>query len=483
MQLTAVQRVLALLLMIFSTTMLPPAVVSWWYGDGVARIFLLSFVVELILGAMVWLPVRSNKRELRLRDGFLIVALFWIVLSLFAAVPLMLSEQPHLRMVDAVFEATSGLTTTGSSVLSGIEHLPKSILWYRMQLQWLGGMGVIVLAVAIMPMLGVGGMQLFRAETPGPVKDTKLTPRITETAKVFWYLYAGMTVACAAAYWLAGMSTFDAVTHSFATVATGGFANYDASFGQFNSAAILLIATFFMLVGAMNFALHFLAFRGRTLWSYFGDAELRTWMALLFLFVAVAAGGLYASGKFQNPGEATVQAMFHVVSVASTTGFSASDFAAWPGFLPVFILFIGFVGGCAGSTSGGIKMIRVLLLFKQGMREIMRLIHPAAQIPVKIGKKSMSEPVVSAVWGFFSLYVASFSVIMLAVMATGVDQDTAFSAVIACLNNVGLGIAGVGSNFGGLNDPAKWVLSFAMLLGRLEIFTLLVLLTPAFWRK
>lgn len=483
MQLTAVQRVLGILLMVFSTTMLPPALVAWWYDDGQAHIYLKSFLVVLVVGSALWLPVKSNTRELRLRDGFLIVALFWIVLSLFAAVPLMISESPHLRMVDAVFEATSGLTTTGSSVLSGIENLPKSILWYRSQLNWLGGMGVIVLAVAIMPMLGVGGMQLFRAETPGPVKDTKLTPRITETAKVFWYLYAGMTVACALAFWLAGMSGFDAITHSFAIISTGGFGNYDASFGQFNSMPILMIAIFFMLLGGMNFALHFLAFRGRTLWAYFGDPELRAWLALILLFTAVAVAGLVASGRFENPGEAGVQALFHVVSIATTSGFAASDFAAWPGFLPVFILFIGFVGGCAGSTSGGIKMIRILLLFKQGLREIMRLIHPAAQIHVKIGKKTLSEQVISAVWGFFSLYVASFSVIMLAVMATGIDQDTAFSAVIACLNNVGLGIAGVGSNFGGLNDTAKWLLSFAMLLGRLEIFTLLVLMTPAFWRK
>jgi trk system potassium uptake protein TrkH len=483
MQLTAVQRVFGLLLMLFSGTMLPPVIVSWIYADGAAKVFLISFAVALVVGSALWLPVHKVQKELRLRDGFMIVALFWIVLSLFASVPLMLSEQPHLRMVDAVFEATSGLTTTGSSVLSGIEHLPKSILWYRMQLQWLGGMGVVVLAVAIMPMLGVGGMQLFRAETPGPIKDTKLTPRITETAKAFWYLYLGLTIVCAASYWLAGMSGFDAITHSFATIATGGFANYDASFAYFDSRAIELVAIFFMLFSGVNFALHFIVWRGRDPRIYWTDPELRTYLVLVLAFTALAAASLYAAGRFDHAGLALLHATFQVVSVATTTGFTSSDYAAWPGFVPVLILFIGFIGGCAGSTSGGIKVIRSLLLFRQGRREIMRLIHPAAQIPVKIGKKPLPESVVNAVWGFFSLYVASFTLMLLAVMATGVDQVTAFSAVLCTFNNIGVGLGEVGAGYGGLNDTAKWILSFAMLLGRLEIFTLLVLISPAFWRK
>lgn len=483
MQLTAVQRVLGLLLMIFSSTMLPPAVVSAIYADGTWRVFLISFSVSFGAGLIVWLPVRAMRKELRLRDGFLIVAMFWIVLSLFGAVPLMISEHPHMRLVDAVFEATSGLTTTGASVLSGIENLPKSILWYRTQLNWLGGMGVIVLAVAILPMLGVGGMQLFRAETPGPIKDSKLTPRITETAKAFWYLYFGLTVACALAYWLVGMDTFDAITHSFATIATGGFANYDASFAHFNSRGIEIVAIFFMFFSGVNFALHFGVWRSRNPRHYFADTELRTYGALVLTFTVLAAVALYYSGRYDQPGMAFLQAMFQVVSVATSTGFTSSDYAAWPGFIPVLILFIGFVGGCAGSTAGGIKVIRVLLLFRQGRREILRLIHPAAQIPVKIGKKALPETVLNAVWGFFSLWVASFVVMLLAVMATGVDQVTAFSAVLCTFNNLGVGLGGVANGYGGLNDTAKWILSFAMLLGRLEIFTLLVLITPAFWRK
>ncbi len=483
MQLTAVQRVLALLLMLFSTTMLPPALVSWWYDDGVAREFLISFGVALFAGLILWLPVRTQRKELRLRDGFLIVALFWIVLSLFGAVPLMISNKPHMPLVDAVFESVSGWTTTGATVLSNVELLPQSVKWYRMQLHWLGGMGVIVLAVAIMPMLGVGGMQLFRAETPGPMKDSKLTPRITETAKAFWYLYLGLTIACALCYWLAGMEVFDAVTYSFSTISTGGFANHDASLGAFKSPLIEIIAIVFMLIAGANFALHFIAWRSRSLRSYLVDTELKAFLVIVFLLASLASAALYVAQRFPNPVDAFRESLFQVVAVASTSGFTASDYASWPGFIPVLILFVGFIGGCAGSTSGGIKVIRFLLLFKQGMREIMRLIHPAAQIPVKVGGKSMSEPVVSAVWGFFSLYVASFGIIMLAVMASGVDQDTAFAAVLSCLNNVGVGIAGVSSGFAGLNATSKWLLSFAMLLGRLEVFTLLVLLTPAFWRK
>lgn len=483
MQLTAVQRVLGLLLMLFSSTMLPPALVSAFYGDGTWPVFLASFGIVLITGAIIWLPVRAVRKELRLRDGFLIVAMFWIVLSLFGAVPLMISEHPHMRLVDAVFESVSGLTTTGASVLSGIESLPKSILWYRMQLHWLGGMGVIVLAVAIMPMLGVGGMQLFRAETPGPIKDSKLTPRITETAKAFWYLYLGLTLACAAAYWLAGMSGFDAITHSFSTIATGGFTNYDASFAHFSNHAIEVIAIFFMFISGVNFALHFGVWRSLDPRHYLADPELRTFAVLVLVFTLLAAAALYFSGRYDHPGMALLQALFQVVSVATTTGFTASDYAAWPGFIPVLVLFIGFIGGCAGSTSGGIKVIRSLLLFRQGRREIMRLIHPAAQIPVKIGKKALPESVINAVWGFFSLYVASFALMLLAVMVTGVDQVTAFSAVLCAFNNIGVGLGEVAAGYGGLNDAAKWILSFAMLLGRLEIFTLLVLMTRAFWRK
>jgi len=377
----------------------------------------------------------------------------------------------------------SGLTTTGATVITGLDDLPRSILFYRQQLQWLGGMGIIVLAVAIMPMLGVGGMQLYRAETPGPMKDTKLTPRITETAKALWYIYLGLTVACATAYWLAGMSGFDAITHSFSTVSIGGFSTHDQSMGYFGSSTIELVAVFFMLLAGMNFALHFVAWRSFSLRPYLQDSEVRAYLGVLAIVIVITVYYLYLSDTFASLGDAVHNGLFQVVSIGTTTGFTTAEYFIWPGFLPVLLLFISFIGGCAGSTGGGMKVIRFVLLIKQGRRELMRLIHPNAQLPVKVGKKVMSDRVVSAVWGFFAAYTGCFLVVMLFLMATGLDQVTAFSAVAACINNLGPGLGEVGANYQELSDAAKWALSFTMLLGRLEIFTLLVLFTRSFWQR
>jgi len=483
MQFTVVQRVFGLFLMLFSFTMLPPALVSVLYGDGALHAFLYGFAWALAGGFLIWLPVRKRQRDLRLRDGFLIVVLFWSVLGAFGAVPLMLSEQPEMSVTDAVFESISGLTTTGATVLTGLDALPRSILFYRQQLQWLGGMGIIVLAVAVLPMLGVGGMQLYRAETPGPMKDTKLTPRITETAKALWYIYLGLTVACATAYWIAGMNAFDAISHSFSTVAIGGFSTHDASMGYFLSPAIELIAVFFMLLAGMNFALHFVAWRNLSITPYVQDPEVRAYLFILAAAAVVTSVYLYASGTIPHLGDALHHGIFQAVSIGTTAGFTTAEYYNWPGFLPVMLLFISFIGACAFSTGGGMKVIRVLLLVRQGMREIMRLIHPNAQIPIKIGGKPMPPRIIDAVWGFFAAYVASFSVMLLILLATGMDQVTAFSAVAACMNNLGPGLGEVGTHYAGIPDLAKWVLAFAMLLGRLEIFTLLVVITPAFWRR
>ena len=326
-------------------------------------------------------------------------------------------------------------------------------------------------------------MQLYRAETPGPMKDAKLTPRITETAKALWYIYLGLTVACALAYWVAGMNLFDAVGHSFSTVAIGGFSTHDASMGYFNSVAIDMVAVVFMFASGVNFSLHFVAFRQRSLIGYLQDSEFKFYAALLGLVVLLTAIGLYASGTFRNPWDALLQGLFQGVSIGTTAGFTTAAFYDWPGHVAILLLFASFVGGCAGSTGGGIKVIRVLLLVKQGVREITRLVHPSAQIPVRVGDKTISPRVVEAVWGFFALYVASFTAMYLLLAATGIELLTAFSAVAACINNLGPGLAGVGAHYADLNDAAKWVLCFAMLLGRLEIFTLLVLLSPAFWRR
>jgi trk system potassium uptake protein len=479
----AVQKVLGLLLTLFSLSMLPPVLVSLWYRDGAVLPFLSAFALILSGGLLIWLPVHRRRDDLRLRDGFLVVVLFWTVLGLSGSLPFVLADNPHLSVTDAIFESMSGLTTTGATVIVGIDELPRSILYYRQQLQWLGGMGIIVLAVAVLPMLGIGGMQLYRAETPGPMKDSKLTPRITETAKALWYIYLGLTITCGTAYWIAGMSLFDAVGHAFSTVAIGGFSTYDASMGHFDSRVIEMIAVVFMLLSGVNFALHYMAWNRKLPIVYWRDSELRFYLALMGASCIVVTVTLYYTKTYILWSDAFTQGIFQVVSIGTTTGFTTAEFYFWPPFLQILLLFASFVGGCAGSTGGGIKVIRFLLLIKQGLREIGRLIHPSAQIPVRMGGKTVSNRVVDAVWGFFSLYVASFTAMYLALAATGLDLMTAFSAVAACINNLGPGLSHVGASYAGLHDPAKWILCFAMLLGRLEIFTLLVLLTPAFWRR
>lgn len=484
MQLTAIQRILGILLMLFSVTLIPPMGVAVWFSERQDLVsFFVAFVLTLGIGLLIWLPVRKRRKELRLRDGFVIVVMFWTVLSFSGALPFWLSPDPGVSLTDAVFESFSGLTTTGATVITGLDELPRSILYYRQQLQWLGGMGIIVLAVAVLPMLGIGGMQLYRAETPGPMKDSKLTPRITETAKALWYLYLSLTLVCVFAYWIAGMELFDAVGHAYSTVAIGGFSTHDASIGYYNSTLIEMVAVVFMFISGVNFALHFMAWRRRSLMGYLQDSEFLFYSFLMGVTAVLVITVLYVSGVYESGSEAFTRGLFQVVSIATTAGFTTAEFHNWPGFVAILLLFSSFVGGCAGSTGGGIKVIRFLLLIKQGMREIARLVHPSAQIPVRVGDKTISTRVIEAVWGFFALYVASFIVMYLAIALTGVDLMTAFSAVAACINNLGPGLAEVGTHYADLNDTAKWILCFAMLLGRLEIFTLLVLLTPAFWLR
>ncbi|SDX99668.1 trk system potassium uptake protein TrkH [Allochromatium warmingii] len=479
----AVQKVFGLLLILFSFSMLPPVIVSLIYNEGWAWPFWVAFGLIFGLGLFIFLPVAHSRQVLRVRDGFLVVVLFWTVLGLAGALPFWLAPNPAISVTDAIFESISGLTTTGATVIIGLDHLPKSILFYRQQLQWLGGMGIIVLAVAVLPMLGVGGMQLFRAEMPGPMKDSKLTPRITETAKALWYIYLWMTIACTLAYWWAGMSLFDAIGHAFATIAIGGFSTHDQSIGYFHSTEIELIAVWFMVLAGMNFTLHFMVVRRQDLRIYVQDSEFRLYLVVLGSVITITTLALYDSQTYTTWWDAFTKGLFQAVSISTTTGFATAEFYLWPPFIEILLLLASFVGGCAGSTGGGIKVIRFLLLIKQGVREISRLIHPNAQIPVRIGGKTVDHRVVDAVWGFFSLYVASFSVMYLMLAATGLDLVTAFSAVAACINNLGPGLATVGPHYADLNDTAKWILCVAMLLGRLEIFTLLVLLAPAFWQR
>ncbi len=483
MQFLTIQRILGILLSLFSITMLPPAAVSLYYQDGSVNAFMDAFVLLLVTGLIFWLPARKHRKELKIRDGFIVVVMFWITLGISGALPFFLTEVPKMSFTDAVFESMSGLTTTGATVLTSLDTLPEAVLFYRQFLQWLGGMGIVVLAVAILPLLGVGGMQLYRAETPGPMKDSKLTPRITETAKALWYIYLSLTIGCAVAFYFAGMSWFDAVGHSFSTVAIGGFSTHDASMGYFNSTTIEMITVVFMLLAGMNFSLHFLAWRHRSIRHYWADSELRTYVWILAVISMVVSGYLYFTHTYLDPWVALHQGIFQTVSIGTTAGFTTADYSLWPGFLPILLLMTSYIGGCAGSTGGGMKVIRVMLLFKQGYREVLRLIHPNAVFAIKVNNKALPPKIVGAVWGFLAMYVFCFSIMHLFLMATGLDIVTSFSAVTACLNNLGPGLGEVGANFSSINSPAKWVLCFAMLLGRLEIFTLLVVLTPAFWRR
>ncbi|WP_064606403.1 TrkH family potassium uptake protein [Photobacterium sp. J15] len=485
MQFRSIIRIVGLLLALFSVTMLAPALVALIYRDGAGYPFVVTFLILFTGGALLWVPNRRYRRELKARDGFLIVVLFWTVIGSAGAVPFILSETPVMSVTDSFFESFSALTTTGATVIVGLDDLPKAILFYRQLLQWFGGMGIIVLAVAILPVLGIGGMQLYRAEIPGPVKDSKMTPRIAETAKTLWYIYLALTVSCAVAFWMAGMTVFDAIAHSFSTVAIGGFSTHDASMGYFDSPTINMITVVFLLISGCNFSLHFAAFAngGVHLRTYWRDPEFRAFLATQLILLLICYGLLLKHHSYDSLYDAFDQALFQTVSISTTAGFTTTSFAEWPLFLPVLLLFSSFVGGCAGSTGGGIKVIRMLLLLLQGVRELKRLVHPRAVYTIKIGNKALPQRVVDAVWGFFSAYALVFVICMLALIATGLDELTSFSAVAATLNNLGPGLGEVAVHFGEINDPAKWILIISMLFGRLEVFTLLVLFTPTFWRN
>jgi len=483
MHFAVVARILGVLLMLFSMLAnLPSILVSFLYGDGEVSSFWTSAMITFATGFMLWLVTLRSKKELRTRDGFLVVTLFWTVLSTFGALPFLFSLDVRLSVTDAIFESFSGLTTTGATVITGLDVLPKSILFYRAQLQWLGGMGIVALAVAVLPMLGIGGMQLYRAESPGPVKNDNLVPRLAETAKALWYIYLGLTVTCALAYWAAGMNLFDAICHSFTTVAIGGFSNYDASIGYFDSNIVNLIAVAFMFLAGINFALHFTAWQRRSLIQYVRDPETKFYTAVLAGIAIFTIVVLYVTETYDMQ-NSFIHGLFQTVSIATTTGYTTADFNAWPYALPYLLIYASIIGACAGSTGGGMKVIRILLIFKQGIREVKRLIHPNAIISVKLGRRMVPDRVIESVWGFFAVYVMVYMALLIMLLAMGMEVLTAFSAVGASLNNLGPGLEGVAANYANISDPAKWVLCLAMLLGRLEIFTLLVLFLPMFWRR
>ena len=411
------------------------------------------------------------------------MAAFWFSLVTAGTLPFLLSHNLEINFTDAFFESMSGLTTTGATVLTGIDDWPKSILYYRQQLQWLGGMGIIVLAVAVIPMLGIGGMQLYLAEMPGAMKNTKLTPRIKETAKALWYIYLGLTIICALAYKLAGMSLFDAVTHSFSTIAIGGFSTHDASFAYFEQDLVLYVAIVFMILAGINFALHFRVLSKLHVKEYFQNTELRVYLwILLVTAIVVCSVLLLFYDQLGEPSETIKHGIFQVVSIATTSGFTTDDFSKWPLFVPAMLLSASVIGGCTGSTAGGLKVVRVVLLFKQGRREILQLINPDAIIPIRLNADPVHERVIHSVWGFFALYIVSFVILALILQATGLDLTTAYSTVTACLNNLGPALGSASEGYSTLSSASKWVLAFTMLLGRLELLTLLILLTPRYWR-
>lgn len=483
MKLSAIAKIMGLFLLLFSLSMLPPILVNAIYHQSNSYEFYIAFIVTFFTGLILWLPFQHYHIELKVRDGFLVVVMFWIGLSLFGSLPFLLSHSLDISFTDAFFESMSGLTTTGASVLSHIDNLPNALRFYRQEVQFIGGMGIIVLAVAVLPMLGIGGMQLFRAETPGPIKDVKLTPRIQETAKTLWYIYVGFVVACMLSYWFAGMPFFDALGESFATISTGGFGMHDASFGYYESPAINLVAIFFMLLSSINFALHYTVLQKKSLLVYLKDIECRTYLVMLSCIFLIVFSILAWHHYYESEFDVFTDSLFDVVSIVSTTGFTSSSFAYWPSFLPILIMVGGIIGGCAASTAGGIKVVRFILLNKQGIRELHKLIHPKAIFTIKFGDQVLPEQVVEAIWGYIAAFIFLFVIMILILSANGLDLETAFGASVASIGNVGAGISGVAEGFSGLNNICKWTLILGMLLGRLEIFTVLVLLSPVFWRR
>jgi trk system potassium uptake protein TrkH len=481
MNLFLVGRIVGIYALIFGITLTSPILVGLWYREPEVLHFLWPMAGSVGFGTFLWLIGRRRARELSVGDGYLVVTLFWVLLSILGAWPLM--NGFGLSPVDALFESTSGITTTGATVIAGLDTMPRSLLFYRQQLQWFGGMGLIVLGVAVMPMLGIGGMQLYRAEAPGPLKEEKLTPRLTQTARALWLIYFALTLACAAGYWLAGMTPFDAVSHSLSTVSTGGFSTHDASMGHFASPAVEAVAVVFMLLAAINFGVHYLVWLNRNPMQYLRDTEARTFLGFVLAMVLLVGLVLYLEGPYDQVHASLRDASFEVVSIVTSTGFGTVDFAHWPDFLPLLLIYISFVGGCGGSTAGGMKVLRVLLMVKQGAQEVRQLIHPHAILPLRLGHRIVDPRLARSVWGFFALYTFAVSTLTLLMIHAGLAPLDAFSAVATCLNNLGPGLGEVALTFQSVSDLGKLLGVVAMLLGRLEILTILVILSPAFWRR
>ncbi|MDC1150048.1 TrkH family potassium uptake protein [Gammaproteobacteria bacterium] len=477
MNLKPLLKLFSILVMFFSISFVIPIITSIIYKDGALSVFIITFSIVFIIGFLGWMALRNSNEEMTHKDGFLVITLFWIVLSSAGSIPFTLSG---MSFIDAFFESMSGITTTGATVITNLSALPESLLIYRQLLQWMGGMGLIVLAIAVMPLLGIGGGQLYKAEIPGAMNDQKLTPRIKETAQALWLIYLLLTVCCAILYFFAGMNAFDAISHSLSTVSIGGFSTYDQSIGYFKNGLIEVVCIIFMLLSALSFALHYFAFYMKKPLKYLYDPELRFFLSIIaFIFLLSVL-----LNYFSTQGQASIrELLFHSVSIVTTTGFAIGDSNQWNPSIGFLLLVGAFIGACSGSVGGGIKSWRVLVMINSAYINLKQMIHPNAVISLKIGTKSLENDVTASVWAFFSVYVISFVVLLLALVSTGLDFQSAFSAIGACLNNLGPGLGEVSQTYSSVSSAGKVILSFAMILGRLEIFTLLILFTPAFWQK
>jgi len=483
--------ILGAIMAVFGLTFGVPLGVSHFLADGATDAFFWPMLLSVGLGALIWFVGRRGLRkasELQARDGMLLVGLAWSVLPALAALPLWLffRETPNpMSWTGAYFEAMSGLTTTGSTVITGLDHLPISINVWRCFLQWLGGMGILVLAVAILPMLGVGGSQMFRAEATGPMKDAKLTPRITETAKGLWTVYCVLSLLCVGAYWWGGMSMSDAWIHMFSTMSLGGLSSHDSSFGFFQSPQLEAIAILFMLIASGNFALYFVAFKKHNPGRIWQDTEWRSTLVMMLGFSTLVACLLLIKGTESDAATAIRLAFFNVISIASTTGYSTVDYTAWPIFAPILMIMLSGLATSAGSTGAGIKMARLLILIKQARREMKRLVHPRAVIPITNGGAVVDNATIFSILAFMMVYGATIVALTMALLLTDMRFDTALSATIASVNNMGPGLNEIGpaGNYAGLSAAQLWICTLAMLLGRLEMLSFLVLFTPGYWRK
>ena len=462
--------------MFFSLSFVIPMAISLIFDDSALNIFIITFAVIFSLGLFGWLVSRDAGDDLSQKDGFIIITFFWVVLSIAGSIPFILIGMP---LIDAFFESMSGITTTGATVISNLDDLPESVLFYRQLLQWMGGMGLIVLAIAVMPLLGIGGGQIYKTEIPGAMNDQKLTPRIKETAQALWLIYLVLTVFCALFYYFAGMNGFDAVSHSLSTVSIGGFSTHNESIGYYNNGLIEAVCIAFMLLSALSFTLHYFAIYMKKPLKYFHDPELKFFISILLVIFTISI----AVNMLSTTGEASIrELLFHTVSIVTTTGFAIGDSSQWNPSIGFLLLIGAFIGACSGSVGGGIKSWRVLIMINYAYINLKKMIHPNAVISLKIGNKNVENDVASSVWGFFSIYVISFVILLLGLVMTGLDFESAFSAIGACLNNLGPGLGEVSQTYESVSPAGKGILSFAMILGRLEIFTLLVLFTPVFWK-